>query len=180
MFLLKTIAKRKLNDVEKGIIREYINEARRNQWYKNDIGVVQVSEDLSQYPYYQWNMSVVLDNERYLDTTTTYAYYYSDLILFKTIKYGKSYPTEKTISGCWTDIVGDRLYIKPPKQNRPYILTFDGWEDGKPILDENKKIKTIPDGRSFSLDGDDSFRIYQFSLEKGVVNKSKFGYKSFP
>ena len=91
VFAQNDCKKRKLNDVEKDIIREYINEAKKNKWFKGDIGVVEVLEDLSQYPYYQWNMSVVLDNERYLDTTTTYAYYYPDLILFKTIKYGKSY-----------------------------------------------------------------------------------------
>ena len=181
LFAQENCKKRTLNDVEKGIIREYISDARKNNWYKNDIGIVLVKEDISQLPYFEWNMSVVLDDQQAnIDSTFTYAKYHSEIILFKT-NTKENIPIHKSTSGCWADIIGDRLYIKPPKQNRPYILTFDGWEDGKPILDENKEIRIIQDPARYNrLDGDDSFRIYQFSLEKGVISKSSFARKKLP
>lgn len=42
--------KRPLNTLEKAIIREYITEAQKSRWFKNDIGIVVVREDMSKYP----------------------------------------------------------------------------------------------------------------------------------
>ena len=164
--------KRTLNTLEKAIIREYITEAQKSRWFKNDIGIVVVREDLSKYPEKKWEMLTYIDYSFGLDSTYTYALYSSDLILFKTIS-KESFPINKKADGCWDDVIGDRLYIKPPKQNRPYKLTVDGWEDSKPILDANKKIKIIPDGRRSYFDGSISDRVYLFSEKRGIIHKGR-------
>lgn len=118
-------------------------------------------------------MLTYIDYSFGLDSTYTYALYSSDLILFKTIS-NESFPIYKKVEGYWDDVIADRLYIKPTKRNSPYKLTFDGWEDGKPILDANKKERISPDmARRFVLDGSITARVYVFSEKEGIIRKER-------
>jgi hypothetical protein len=92
------------------------------------------------------------------------------LILFYNSTNEPKRPNEK-IPQSWADLIKDRLYTKPNKQNRPVNMTFDGWEDGKPILENNQKQKILPDGRRFTLDDNKgNYKIYIFSKSRGVIH----------
>lgn len=168
--------KRQLDSIEKSIIREYINQAVKNNWFEQDMGVVVVSEDFSQLPKVKWEISISIDNSIWPDSSFTYAKYYSDLILFKN-KEQKAYSNSEKINDCWSKIIGDRIYIKPEKQNRSSRLTYDGWEDGKPILSSDKKERIIPDGRrSFTDDARGDIRVYVFSKQNGIEHRGRWPY----
>lgn len=165
--------KRTLNTLEKAIIREYITEAQKSRWFKNDIGIVVVKEDLSKYPEKKWELLTYIDYSFRLDSTFSYLYYDTDLILFKTIT-KENIPAFKNIDGCWKDLISDRLFVKLPKENRAYKLTVDGWEDGKPLLNAEKKQVIASDRHRRSyFDGSISDRVYVFSEKRGIIQKGR-------
>lgn len=159
---------KQLKSIEKEIIRDYINESVKMESFVNDIGIVLVTEESWKDSLTKWEVRVVIDDSFGLDSTCTYATYFSDIIIFKKLTPGYASPN-KEISGCWKEFILDRLYHKPTKQKRPMTLTMDGWADGNPILNRDKKQIIHEDSRWHYVDGNRSNNL------SSIIKTEQFG-----
>lgn len=169
---------KKLNSQEKSVIVEYINNAKKNNLFFQDKGVVRIKETFNDEHEKIWAITLIIDADLSTNYPTAYTKYRNEVIFFyeKGVEKKESIDSLKTNSFL-NELVGDRLFASTLRKNRPMIDTVDGFIDSEEILNKEKKTKVITDSRNLSFDGDRT-GLYVLFKKNGMIAKSVFGIPS--
>lgn len=117
------------------IFRSYIDECEREHFFVADKGVVVVTRFNHKSGRPAWRMNLIVD-DRYKDNPPTeWAELTGDIILFYNAdtQFSDPYKTTPTpdLLSCLDKVIGDRLYIRPPKSDRTIEVERPGKEPVK-------------------------------------------------
>jgi hypothetical protein len=112
---------------EKLLLSEYINECVRDHHFIDDKGVVVITRFINEMGRPTWDIRAVIDDAYKDNPPTEWATFGQDIILFydarSRFELPKTTATPELLK-CLDVAVGDRLYVRPPKQDR-WVETTD-------------------------------------------------------
>ena len=102
-------------------LREYVSESIRDGYMPKGMGIVKIRKATDLNGLQIWELNVVLDNAYQDDPPSEYAQLGETIIIFYDFdSANRKVPVSPTpeLINCLDEIIGDRVYIRPPSKQR--------------------------------------------------------------
>ena len=125
---------------QRGVLGRYINQSIKGNYFVHDKGVVVVTKFTNELGRPVWLISTAIDDKYKDNPPLEWATFGQDVVLFYNARSRfeviKTKATPELLS-CLDQVIGDRLYIRPPVRDRWVNVTGP---DGKPHKRSARRI----------------------------------------
>ncbi|HEV7348467.1 hypothetical protein [Telluribacter sp.] len=139
------------DDQQRNLLMEYIQESYRERYFHGDKGVVHLTKSKDSMGKENWYLEAVID-DRYRDRPPTqWASFNGKVILIYNSDHHLPGPLTDSLKteliNCLQEVIQDRLYIRPPKQDRWYDVEekpgvpIRHAKTGKPLRSKDVRIQ---------------------------------------